>query len=337
MKEQLTPQEEEELDSMMRLEQEPEFCEALKQYEQIPIPDELDDLVRSTIRNQTERKKKAMKKAEHKRSIKIAVRTLGALAAALVLFCIPLNTNESFAKQMQNVPVLGKLAQVLTIRSYSYTENDTNVNVTMPEIAAKDGADSDAAGVALQSVTTDFTDEINAQISNIVENYEADAKARFEEYKESFFATGGTEEEWAGRTCDINVDYEVTYQEGSVLSLVLTTEESWVAVYGERYYYNLDVESGKYITLQDLLGDDWVQICNESIDTQIKERLAEDTEEQLLYWGYGRDEDEYGWKFTTVTEDTSFYINAAGNPVVCFPKYEIAPGYMGIQEFEIVK
>lgn len=337
MKEQLTPQEEEELDSMMRLEQEPELCEALKQYEQITIPDELDDLVRNTIRNQMERKKKTMKKTEHKRSIKIAVRTLGALAAALVLFCIPLNTNESFAKQMQSVPVLGKLAQVLTIRSYSYTENDTNVNVTMPEIAAKDSADSDAAGVALQSAATDFTDEINTQISNIVENYEADAKARFEEYKESFFATGGTEEEWAGRTCDVNVDYEVTYQEGSVLSLVLTTEESWVAVYGERYYYNLDVESGKYITLQDLLGDDWVQICNESIDTQIKERLAEDTEEQLLYWGYGRDEDEYDWKFTTVTEDTSFYINAAGNPVVCFPKYEIAPGYMGIQEFEIVK
>lgn len=335
MKEQLTQQEEEELDRMMRLEKEPELCEALKQYEQIPIPEELDHLVRSTIQNQTEKNKRNMRKAEHKRSIRIAVRTLGTLAAALALFCIPLNTSESFARQMQSVPVLGKLAQVLTIRSYSYTENDTNVKVNMPEIAMQSAEDSGAVGAGLQSTATDFTDEINAQISTIVENYEADAKARFEEYREAFFATGGTEEEWAGRTCDINVDYEVTYQEGSVLSLILTTEESWVAVYGERYYYNLDVESGKYLTLQDLLGDNWVQICNESIDRQINERLAEDTEGQLIYWGYGNDEDEYDWKFTTVTEDTSFYLNAAGNPVICFPKYEIAPGYMGIQEFEI--
>ena len=36
-----------------------------------------------------------------------------------------------------------------------------------------------------------------------------------------------------------------------------------------------------------------------------------------------------------MTEDQSFYINERGNPVVVFAKYQIAPGYMGIQEFEV--
>ena len=30
-----------------------------------------------------------------------------------------------------------------------------------------------------------------------------------------------------------------------------------------------------------------------------------------------------------------FYLGVDGNPVVMFEEYEIAPGYMGIQEFEI--
>ena len=62
MKEQLTQQEEEELDRMMRLEKEPELCEALKQYEQIPIPEELEHLVRSTIHEHRTRSLEILKK-----------------------------------------------------------------------------------------------------------------------------------------------------------------------------------------------------------------------------------------------------------------------------------
>ena len=47
------------------------------------------------------------------------------------------------------------------------------------------------------------------------------------------------------------------------------------------------------------------------------------------------DEDMNG--FTTITDETNFYINENGNPVVVFDKYEIAPGAYGEQEFEIVK
>ncbi len=39
---------------------------------------------------------------------------------------------------------------------------------------------------------------------------------------------------------------------------------------------------------------------------------------------------------TVLNEDTAFYINSSGNPVIVFDKYEVGPGFMGEQEFEII-
>ena len=39
--------------------------------------------------------------------------------------------------------------------------------------------------------------------------------------------------------------------------------------------------------------------------------------------------------FTSIRDGQPFYLGVDGNPVVMFEEYEIAPGYMGIQEFEI--
>ena len=100
-----------------------------------------------------------------------------------------------------------------------------------------------------------FVGDINQEIQNIVDNYVAEAKQKFAEYKEAFFATGGTEEEWGDRDIAVNVDYEVKYQQGNILSMVLTTDEAWVAAYGVRYYYNLDLSRDRQLTLQDLLGE----------------------------------------------------------------------------------
>ena len=50
-----------------------------------------------------------------------------------------------------------------------------------------------------------------------------------------------------------------------------------------------------------------------------------------VYWGG----DEYSEAFTSIRDNQPFYLNEAGRPVVLFEKYEIAPGYMGVQEFEI--
>lgn len=337
MKEQLTRQEEVLLDNILAGRQDAELYQAEKKYKEIPVPEELKQRIDRTI--ETARENNAggarKQKGRPKKGLRIAFGTIGALAAAIVIFMIPLNTSEAFAKQAQAIPVIGTIAKVLTVRSYSYTENDMNVNINTPEIEGSAGGDAlSGEGDAQAALIAD----VNARIAEICEVYERDAKERFEEYKKAFFETGGTEEEWGGRTCDIDVDYTVTYNQDGVLSLILTTTESWAYVYGQQYYYNLDLESGRELTLQDLFGENWVEICNESIVAEIERRVEE--EEDVTYWGYSGGDDPVVDDiegFTTVSKETRFYLNENGNVVICFDKYEIAPGYMGIQEFEIVK
>ena len=318
-------------------------------YEQIEIPGELQETVNRAVRS-VDKKKSAAR--YRKRRMMRTVRNIG-VAAAAVLLCmtVGVNTNEVLAKELGQLPVIGSLVRVLTITSYHEEDGDHDITVNVPEIeveenqtagtdnapqteeasgetASAGGEGPEAAGMS----DADIEEAVNAQIQEIVDSHIAQAKEKFAEYKEAFFATGGTEEEWGGRTMDIDVDYEVKYQEGSVLSLELSTFEGWVAAQELRYYYNIDVAQNRELTLKDLLGEDYVNIANESIRQQMKERAAAD--ENLVYWGVTETESGIDG-FVSVDEDTDFYISADGNPVVCFGEYEIAPGFMGIQEFEI--
>lgn len=110
--------------------------------------------------------------------------------------------------------------------------------------------------------------------------------------------------------------------------MVISTED-WSNAYTETYYYNLDLQTNKQLTLQDLLGDNYIQIANDSICQQMKARMEADPD--LTYF------DQASGGFTSIDDATKFYINQAGNPVIVFDRYAIAPGFMGQQQFEIEK
>ena len=306
-------------------------------FEQIEIPEELKETVERAVHSVD--KKKSAARYRQRRLVR-AARNIG-VAAAAVLLCmtVGVNTNEVLAKELGQLPVIGSLVRVLTITSYHEEDGDHDITVNVPEIEVEETGTAGTGEVpqteeASGMSDADIEEAVNAQIQKIVDDHVAQAKEKFAEYKDAFFATGGTEEEWGGRTMDINVDYEVKYQEGSVLSLVLRTSEAWVAAQELRYYYNIDVAQNRELTLEDLLGEDYVNIANESIKRQMNERVAAD--ENLVYWGVTETESSIDG-FVTVDENTDFYINEKGNPVVCFGEYEVGPGFMGIQEFEIEK
>ena len=93
---------------------------------------------------------------------------------------------------------------------------------------------------------------------------------------------------------------------------------SFANAYQEETYYNLDLANDRELTLQDVLGEDWVEKCNESIREQMD--AAEDPSVYFTPDAGG---------FTTVDEDTQFYLNEAGNPVVVFPPYTVPLGPWG--------
>ena len=328
-------------------------------YDAIKVPAELSSVIEKAIQTEKNERSVTMKENRFRKA------WIPAAAAVLVIgITIGLNTSEAFAKSAENIPILGTIAKVLTIRDYE-SEDNVNISIEQPEIVVDDKeapadsdmaaspdetadkAQADASGTKepADSSSKDYVADVNAAIEKIVSDYKADATKRIEEYKQAFLETGGTEEEWLERGADIDVSYEIKYQSDNILSLALTTNESWVASYGEQYFFNMDLAKGKDITLEEILGEDYVEKANAVILEQIKQRSET---EGYVYWGYEQYNKEYSEAnpdddfmidegFKTVGPETKFYINQAGNPVVVFDKYEIGPGYMGSQEFEIEK
>ena len=295
------------------------------EYEDIIIPEELSTLTQELLAKNSKQKKNTISL--------IWKYGMSSVAVLIVALTIALNTNQAFAMTLLDMPVISHLARILTVRSYEEIgeESDSvhNIKVELPAIVDSENPlnDSTVTNDSLENGTP-ITD-INAEIERISEDYIKAATQRAEEYKEAFLATGGTEEEWAEHDIQISVSYDIKAETDQYLSFVLYATENWTGAYQEAHFYNLDRQTGKAVTLDDLLGTEYITIANESILTQMDERLANDA--NLMYFG----QDMGG--FESISDITSFYINGDGNPVIYFPKYEIAPGAFGAQEFEIKK
>ena len=271
-----------------------EFKEAKQVYEETPIPAELDQRVRAGIRQ-----------GKAKRARRAWGRRLGTVAACFAVVVGALNLSPTMASAAADIPVLGGLFQILTVRSYTDENADRTLEVEQPAVTG-----------------SDFADAVSAEIQERVDAKTAEGEQLVAEYKDAFLATGGTQEEWEQHDITVSVSYDIKSQTDTVASFLVESNVSFSNAYWERTYYNLDLAADKDLTLRDLLGEDWVTICNDSIRTQ----MAADPS---VYF------DESMGGFTTVDETTSFYIAQAGNPVVVFPPYAVAPGVMGYVEFEI--
>ncbi|GGH21326.1 stalk domain-containing protein [Paenibacillus segetis] len=103
-----------------------------------------------------------------------------------------------------------------------------------------------------------------------------------------------------------------------VISLEVVTEGSEGGTSMPRIdTYNVkNTAEAERVTLSELLGDNY----KEKLDAKILTKMKEDPEKYFL--------DEY----KGTAEEQTFYIEK-GNLVVVFPKYSIAPGYVGSPEF----
>lgn len=276
---------------------------AKKAYDSIEIPQELEFVVNRTIH-----KKIMHKENQFKIWMKGATATL---VTTFTVFVLLLNTNKSFAKALENFPVIGGIVEIFTISEYK-EENETEL------IEAKIPAIKNTGNLDLEA-------RINYEIYSKINEVLDEAKQRAAEYKKAVLETGGTIEDYI--PTQINVNYEITYQDNNLISFVITKSESAASAYQEQYFYNIDIENGRELNLKDVLGDNYKKIVDDEVNKQIKERMKEP---ENIYFtsdedGFSGIEDEY----------QDFYINENKKVTIVFQKYEIAPGYMGIQNFEI--
>lgn len=275
-------------------------------YDAIEVPQELGETVRVAARSAS-RKPQLVRRH--------AVRyTACAAAACLVLFVTALNTIPAFASGVSEIPVLGRIAQVLTFAEYERQGENETLIVRQPKLS--------------NTGNTELEKRINLEIQRKIDALVKTFQEQAEQAKQLYLENGGDEDEYM--IPEINIDYRLHCNNGSVVSFVLIKSETHASYYEEQYYYNIDLETGKELTLRDLLGPNYKEIVRQRVRQQIEERKEKDPD------AYFYSEEELA-SFGMTLDDPGFYLNEKGNVVVVYPKYEIAPGYMGIQEFEITQ
>lgn len=289
---------------------------AKKQYEVIKMSEAQIEAMKNRIDE--------AKKEKRKRNKGHAIRNIAAAAAAVAVFVALPNTSPTIAYAMSNIPVLGKLVEVVTFRDYQYESERNNADIKVPELVVEnteqpiDGEqESGKADGQVQENLKKTTEEINAEIQEITEQIVAE----FEE----------------------NLQYEEGYQDVLVKSEIIATTDDYftlklVCYQGAGsgaewdYFYTIDLTTGNRLALKDLFveGADYITPISENIKEQMREQMKAD--EMVYYWV---DDEIEEWNFKAITDETSFYLNEQNEIVVAFDEYEVAPGYMGCVEFVI--
>lgn len=275
-------------------------------------------------KEQIEMMKKRIEEAklenENRRNRKYAGRKIAAaVAAAAVVFMILPNISANAAHAMENIPLIGKLVEVVTFRNYQYEDERHRADIEIPELVAQTIAD-EAVSVSEENVQENLkksTEEINAQIkkitSQLIEEFEAELQEE-EGYQ------------------DVLVKSEILNSTQEYFTLKLICYQGAGSGAEWHYFYTINLETGERLQLKDLFkeGADYITPISENIKEQMREQMAAD--ENKIYWLEDEIEE---WNFKQITDETAFYVNENGNIVISFNEGDVAPMYMGVVEFVI--
>lgn len=255
-----------------------------RQYNEIPIPPELDEVVKVAVTTNTSRKQ------TKKRWLWPA-----SVVAAASIFTATVNFSPQAAEAMSQVPILKQIIEVITINSIQEEDESKSINVEIPEIS----------GLENQQLE----DHLNQAF---LEN----GKQLFEEYTNS-----------SGHLA-IESDYTVVHENDKRLSIELNTFKAQASGYEQKDYVTIDKELKTVVTLPSLFTSDaYVDVISEEIKKQMQKQMESDT--NLVYWL------DDGEPFTVIDANQPFYLNEENHLIISFDEYEVAPGYMGVVQFEI--
>lgn len=284
------------------------ITELRQDYETIPVPQELRErIVRSMEQAKEELAAPHVKTVSWKKYLR---RTAQAAAAALLAITVMANSSETIAYAMGRIPILGSFVHIVTFREYTHSENRMEANLKIPTVRVED-----ADGQPLTEPTEQLNQQIEAYTQPIIEAYEADVAA-----------AGGE------GTQSVSLDYEIVTDNDRLFTLRFN--QTMITASGTQSVklYNLDKTTGTLLTLQDLFHENsnYIQVLSENIKTQMQEQMAADDSVSYFYQTDMPETD-----FSEITGEENFYISKDGNLTLVFDEYAVAPGYMGVVEFEI--
>ena len=269
------------------------FDRVKESYENIEIPNELDFMVRSTLKNGMRMKK--MKKNITKTSI-------SAVSVVILLFVV-INISPAIANSMKEIPVIGALVKIITLKTYTVDEVLYDADIVVSKI---DGLED-----------KDIQDELNEKYEKeSLEEYEAFIK----EIEEMKLNNEGNKA--------VSTGMKIITDNDEVLSVLRWKVEAMASSKETHKYDTVLKKEKKLLKLPMLFVDDsYIKIISEDIISQMKKQMEE---EEHSYFIKGENEPE---GFEKIDANQNFYINENGNLVICFDEYEVAPGCEGTVEF----
>ncbi len=264
-------------------------------YNNIEIPKELDDVINDAF-NESENKKLENNKKDWRRNMK----KWYASAAAVGLIIVSVNASSTFAKSLENIPVIGNIIRVVNFNNYRIDKDGMDVSISLPEVS---------------SDSKDLEYKLNKE-------FEKEGKEAYKKYEAEV-----AELEKEGKTTHKSAEMwsETVAENDKILSVAIYNTETEASAATSRKIYNIDKKDKTILTLEGMFGNnDYVDVLSKNILSQMKERTKKDSNDVYFV--------DNTFK---IKKDQPFYINDKGELVICFDEYEVAPGSAGLVEFVI--
>ena len=216
-------------------------------------------------------------------------------AAAVVTLLVALpNVSGSAASAMEQVPVLGSLVRVITLRNYFYDDGHSSADVSVPQVDGA-GQAGDDVNQAIQENIYQLLDEFYADVDQIAQG-------------------GGYQ--------GLSVSYDVVTDNEHWFTLRVNAVRTQGSSAEMLRYYHIDKDTGEVATLSTLFPEDsdYVAVLSQQVkdwlegreDAFFYQEFTSIDPEQSFYWG------EDG-ALVLVFDEDSILPAASGNPEVMIP------------------
>ena len=275
------------------------YIKSMASEENTDIPDSVKNKIEETLAALPE-------KNIHIKKTKILPRIAATAACFIfVIFFLLPNVSVAYAEAFEEIPIIGRLIKVITVRNYFYSDDYHEMDIDVPKVSGEDG---DAADY--------INNDVNKLTDTLVKQFYKDL--------DSIGDSGHS---------SIYVDYETVTNTESWFTLKMRVHEAAGSSNTYYKYYHIDRKSGKIIKLSDLSEDEgFLETLEKEIRQQMRSQM--DNDSSKIYW---LDDSVIGKDSVAVTPEHHFFWNENGDLVIVFDKYEVAPGAMGTPEFTVDK
>ena len=152
--------------------------------------------------------------------------------------------SASAAEALEQIPVLGSLVQVVTLRNYLYDDGHSFADVSVPQVL-----EGGQAGSAINAA-------VQADIDRLLKQFQQDAEV---------LSQGGYQ--------SLDVSYEVASDTDRWFTLRVSALQTQASGYQILRYYHIDKTTGEMVALSDLFptGSDYVAVLSDEVLRQMEE------------------------------------------------------------------